>query len=216
MSTKLTKGTLVYISGSQGSNPKAYRADASDPNKMPVTFVVAENINSGTTGRGVTLGLITGINTTAYDVNAILWVNGNGVATQTRPTGSNDIIQPIGIVTDKGAGGQINVLNPGPITLPNLQSGYTWVGNSTNYPTAVTTSSIQNVVSSSYAVSASYSLSGSYALTSSYLNPVTSGYVILTQVSQSLNFADDTAAASGGVPLGGLYRNGNFIAIRIV
>ncbi len=90
--TQLTKGTLVYISGSQGSNPKAYRADASDPNKMPVTFVVAENINSGTTGRGVTLGLITGINTTAYDVNAILWVNGNGVATQTRPTGSNDII----------------------------------------------------------------------------------------------------------------------------
>jgi hypothetical protein len=39
---------------------------------------------------------------------------------------------------------------------------------------------------------------------------------VLTQVSQSLNFADDTAAAAGGVPLGGLYRNGNFIAIRIV
>jgi hypothetical protein len=45
---------------------------------------------------------------------------------------------------------------------------------------------------------------------------VTNGYVILTQVSQSLNYADDTEAAAGGVPLGGLYRNGNFIAIRIV
>ena len=56
----------------------------------------------------------------------------------------------------------------------------------------------------------------SYALTSSYLNPVTNGYIILTQVSQSLNYADDTEAAAGGVPLGGLYRNGNFIAIRIV
>jgi hypothetical protein len=44
----------------------------------------------------------------------------------------------------------------------------------------------------------------------------TNGYIVLTQVSQSLNFADDEAAASGGVPLGGLYRNGNFIAIRIV
>jgi len=41
------------------------------------------------------------------------------------------------------------------------------------------------------------------------------GFVILTQVSQSLNFADDTAAATGGVPLGGLYRNGNFIMIRL-
>jgi hypothetical protein len=69
------------------------------------------------------------------------------------------------------------------------------------------------------ATTASYALtatSASYALTSSYLNPVTNGYVILTQVSQSLNYADDTAAAAGGVPLGGLYRNGNFIAIRIV
>ena len=45
---------------------------------------------------------------------------------------------------------------------------------------------------------------------------IQSGYVILQQVSQSLNFVDDTAAAAGGVPLGGLYRNGNFIVIRIV
>jgi hypothetical protein len=44
----------------------------------------------------------------------------------------------------------------------------------------------------------------------------TNGYIVLTQVSQSLNFVDDAAAAAGGVPLGGLYRNGNFIAIRIV
>jgi hypothetical protein len=44
---------------------------------------------------------------------------------------------------------------------------------------------------------------------------VQSGYVILNQVSSSLNFLDDDAAAAGGVPLGGLYRNGNFILIRI-
>jgi hypothetical protein len=44
---------------------------------------------------------------------------------------------------------------------------------------------------------------------------IQNGYVILSQVSQSLNFSDDAAAAIGGVPLGGLYRNGNFIAIRI-
>jgi hypothetical protein len=44
---------------------------------------------------------------------------------------------------------------------------------------------------------------------------VQSGYVVLSQVSSSLNFVDDTAAAAAGVPLGGLYRNGNFILIRI-
>jgi hypothetical protein len=41
------------------------------------------------------------------------------------------------------------------------------------------------------------------------------GAVVLTRVSESLNFTNDTDAATGGVPLGGLYRNGNDIKIRI-
>lgn len=64
-------------------------------------------------------------------------------------------------------------------------------------------------------LSGSVAQSASYAITASYINPITNGYVVLTQVSRSLNFADDTAAAAAGVPLGGLYRNGNFILIRL-
>ena len=82
--------------------------------------------------------------------------------------------------------------------------------------------------------SASYSSTSSYSNNSQLLNntsstvfavtgsntftgnqTVNNGYVILTQVSASLNFIDDAAAAAGGVPLGGLYRNGNFILIRL-
>ena len=44
---------------------------------------------------------------------------------------------------------------------------------------------------------------------------VENGHTILAQVSESLEFDNDTAAAAGGVPLGGLYRSGNFIAIRL-
>ena len=54
------------------------------------------------------------------------------------------------------------------------------------------------------------------AVTASYLNPITNSFIVLSQVSSSLNFVDDTAAAAGGVPLGGLYRSGNFILIRLV
>jgi hypothetical protein len=54
------------------------------------------------------------------------------------------------------------------------------------------------------------------AVTASYLNPIENSFIILSQVSASLNFVDDTAAAAGGVPLGGLYRSGNFILIRLV
>ena len=93
-------------------------------------------------------------------------------------------------------------------------------------------------ITSSYAISSSYALTASYAMngggsslttgstypitsswslnsdTSSYVNPLNQ-IVILTKVSASLQFIDDVAAAAGGVPLGGLYRNGNFILIRL-
>jgi hypothetical protein len=58
-------------------------------------------------------------------------------------------------------------------------------------------------------------ISGSL-LVSGSSHTIQNGYMILQQVSQSLNFVDDAAAEIGGVPLGGLYRNGNFIVIRIV
>jgi hypothetical protein len=62
-------------------------------------------------------------------------------------------------------------------------------------------------------ITGSLTVTGSAAFTGSLSQ--NNGFVVLTQVSQSLNYADDTAAAAGGVPLGGLYRNGNFILIRL-
>jgi len=56
-------------------------------------------------------------------------------------------------------------------------------------------------------------ISGSLNLTGSFTQV---GYQILTAVSQSFNYANDAAAAAGGIPLGGLYRNGNAIQIRLV
>jgi hypothetical protein len=65
----------------------------------------------------------------------------------------------------------------------------------------------------SHAVTGSQIISGSLTITGSL---TVSGSTVLPLVSQSLNFVDDTAAAAGGVPLGGLYRNGSFIQIRLV
>lgn len=45
---------------------------------------------------------------------------------------------------------------------------------------------------------------------------VQNGYVILSQVSSSLNYANDTTAASGGVPLGGLYHTSGSVKIRLI
>ena len=59
-----------------------------------------------------------------------------------------------------------------------------------------------------------HEFTGSLNITGSS-HTIQNGFVVLQQVSQSLNFVDDAAAAAGGIPLGGLYRNGNFIVIRL-
>lgn len=159
--TTLTKGTPVYVSGSNGANPKVYAADATDPTKMPVIFIVSEDITAGTAGRGISLGLITGIDLTGYTAGTEVFVAAGGGWTSTRPTGSA-IVQILGIITKPGNGGQGLVLNPGPIDLPNLNPGNLWVGDSSAYPVAVATSSL-SVASSSYsdfALTASYALNG--------------------------------------------------------
>ena len=178
--TTVVKGTALYVSGAVGATPKVYRADAADPTKMPVTFLAMENIGTGAVGRGITLGLITGINMTGYAVGENLYVNGNGVLTSTRPTGSTDIVQPIGIVTKTGAGGQLNVLNPGPTILPNLTSGSIWAGNSTNFPVALPTASLSvaRAVSASYATTASFATTASLALTASSVGVLDQNVVI--------------------------------------
>jgi hypothetical protein len=103
--------------------------------------------------------------------------------------------------------------------------------------TASIATSSSYAATASIATSSSYSLSSSYAataVTSSYVTSlvqdvsltgslsinntmkVSGSYIIQPQVSSSFNFANDTAAAAGGIPLGGLYRNGNAIQIRLV
>lgn len=65
--------------------------------------------------------------------------------------------------------------------------------------------------------SGSFAVSGSSVLEATGSNSlkVEAGYVVLTEVSESLNFVSDASASQAGVPLGGLYRNGNVVYIRL-
>jgi cytoskeletal protein CcmA (bactofilin family) len=55
----------------------------------------------------------------------------------------------------------------------------------------------------------------SMVITATGLSGVGRGYILLPHVSESLGFESDALAAAAGVPIGGLYRNGNALAIRI-
>ena len=95
---------------------------------------------------------------------------------------------------------------------------YTITGSILNFTSAPPTNidgEIRYLMGSTTGLINETNVSSSYALTSSYVNTLNQ-IVILSQVSSSLNFVNDTTAAAGGVPLGGLYRNGNAIQIRLV
>jgi len=208
---QLVKGTPVYISGSVGANPKVFVADASDSTKMPVTYIIGDNIDSLDTGRAVILGLIDGVNTTGYPEGQTIYVAEGGGWTSSRPTGSASIVQPLGIVTKEGSGGKGLVLNPGPVLLPNLAAGKIWIGDANNQPIEAFTSSINTVISSSYSYTASsainasaslISISSSYAYTaSSAINASAS----LTSVSASYALTASYALNGGGGGLSALF-----------
>jgi cytoskeletal protein CcmA (bactofilin family) len=141
----LTKTDPVYLSGSVGANPIAYKADAGDPAKSPAVYIMNETISSGATGQAIALGLIEGINLTGYNAGQEVYLGVGGGWTATRPTGSASV-QILGVVTKGGAGGKGFVFNAGEATLPNLTAGYAWVGNTNGVPVAVATSSFSTSV----------------------------------------------------------------------
>jgi len=99
---------------------------------------------------------------------------------------------------------------------------------------------ITNALTASYALNGGGSTNtGSLLVTSSFSNPnltfekgdgstfnvdistltaQTASYILATNIDGSTlgDYIDDTAAANGGVPLYGLYRNGNIVLIRVI
>ena len=96
----------------------------------------------GATGTGIISGEIQGVNTNAYPEGTIVYLAAGGGWTATRPTGSDTLVQALGVVTRQANNGRGVVFNQIGNNLPNLLSGYTWVGDADSVPTASATSSI--------------------------------------------------------------------------
>jgi hypothetical protein len=236
----ITKGDPLYISGSSGAKPIVYKADAAVASKMPVVYVAYETVSTLANTRGIVLGLIEGVNLTGYAAGDEIYVAEGGGWTSTRPTGSNSTVQFLGVVTKEGVGGKGLVLNPGPATLPNLQSGYAWVGDANNQPVAVATSSFVggasafpftgsaritgslDVIGRLYVPSGSFEITGSATINSgslimySYKNTTPAARPFIAMVTQSLNSTNNiisisqTTAQSGSIVISG---SGNYVSL---
>jgi hypothetical protein len=72
----LTKGTVVYISGGAGNKPLVSKASASTEASSSKTFaILAADIPTSSNGQAVTLGLLKGLDTSAFTAGANLWLS---------------------------------------------------------------------------------------------------------------------------------------------
>ena len=144
----LLKGTPVHVTASasppSGFLSEVVAADASDPLLMPCHYILAQDLDDGEEGFGILSGKIQGVDTQTpgFSEGDTIYVAAGGGYTNVKPQGTN-LIQNIGVITkvDTTNGGG-EVFGAGRTNdLPNLQSGYAWVGDANGVPEQVATSS---------------------------------------------------------------------------
>jgi hypothetical protein len=102
-SISLSKGTVVHASPSatppSGNVIEVIRADNDDSSKMPAIGVLNETLAVDAEGECVMLGSVSGIATNSFSIGDELYVSDTpGEFTNTKPTGTSNLIQKIAIV----------------------------------------------------------------------------------------------------------------------
>lgn len=128
-------GTPVYATGSVGASgaTEVAGADASNSAKMPAIGLLEQELLNNGEGFAVPLGVVRGLDTSAYTINGTAFVASGGGLTPTRPTSATALVQNIGRVTRVHAStGEILVMGPGrsndvpnKIDIANLPTGTT-------------------------------------------------------------------------------------------
>jgi len=168
----------------------------------------------------MTEGKLTTVNTSDFVSGDLLYLSSSGTVTTTTPHPPYHGVRVGQVIRSQNVNGSIYVRIDNGAELDELHNILD-TSTSSSYGDLLVKSGSLWINSKN--LTGSYTLSGSLvtndgvtctSLTSS--NQLISSYLILSQVSSSLNFSNDASASVGGVPLGGLYRNGNVIQIRLV
>ena len=211
----IPKGTPVHQTGTSGAATfEVVPANASNASAMPAHFIAGEELANGAEGRGILVGRISGIDTSAFAEGDTIYVAPGGGYTNTAPTGEGNLIQNLGTVTRSDAtngGGEVYGAGRTAAT-PNLNQGNIFIGNATNKAvTAALSTSVEALASYNNAnwdtaygwgnhASAGYITSASltgYA-TETYVNTAVSNLV--DSAPATLDTLNELAAALGDDP----------------
>ena len=194
----LTKGSVVYITGSTSSDtPRIVLADWTGENLSANTLgLVAENIAIGATGYVITQGILKGIGTNVYNPGQILYLSSSGQITGTKPISPKHTVSIGQVVRKQSNNGSIYV---------SIQNGYeiselhdvitngktngdllTWDSSSAAWKNS-------NVLSGSYTFSGSQTITGSLRIT----NSITSSNGISARLYGTASYALDSDLFDG-------------------
>lgn len=142
----LTKGTVVYQSGTTGTIPEVQAADNTNSSTMPAIGVLNEDLTAGAEGVLVVMGKVSNMDTSSFTAGQTLYVGTSGALTATVPTGQANLIQNIGkVLKVHASSGGILVTGAGRSNAtPNLDENNIFVGNATNQ-TAIVEHTVENV-----------------------------------------------------------------------
>ena len=161
----LYKGTPVYVTGSAGNTAKIVAANALT--KYPAHFVLNEDLADEAEGQAIALGFINNVDVadaSIYTEGQNVYLGASGGWVTTKPTGSAQI-QKIGVILKVNtSGNKISgiIQGAGRVNdIPNLPTGYTWVGDGNGVAIPTPTSSIGGSSGTTFPYSGSAEITGS-------------------------------------------------------
>jgi hypothetical protein len=197
----LTKGMVVYINGEAGQRPTFATSSMVNESFSARTMgIVASDITANNSGFVVLNGVLRNINTSMYPANTELYLSSSGQFSNQIPSAPNHNVR-VGKVLSSAVNGSIYVYVMNGFELNELHDVLINTGSLKDAAT-------NNGGSTLYRSSSAWVNNDNVRLAQSTM--------ILASVSSSFNFADDTTAAAGGVPLGGLYHTSGSVKIRLV
>jgi len=130
----LTKGTVVYQSGSTGTVAEVEAADNTSASTMPAIGVLNEDLTAGSEGEAVFMGKIASMDTSSFSAGDTLYVGTSGALTATAPTGESTLVQNIGkVIKSHAVSGSLLITGAGRSNAtPNLNDGNIFIGNASN------------------------------------------------------------------------------------
>jgi uncharacterized delta-60 repeat protein len=215
-------GNFTGQTNTSGSYNTFVGSSAGQNHKTAVynTFVgMNAGLNTGVGNENTFLGYQAGGNNLSGSQNTLLGANANGLST------FSNYVTAVGYGAAYGVTTGSNSVYLGNAAGRYLSDGMTNMTSNTN-SVFIGTDSKSNLNAQDNQIVIGYNAisNGTNTVTIGN-NDITDTYVkgvlrastaILAQVSSSYNFADDTAAQAGGVPLGGLYHTSGSVKIRLV